>query len=132
MSDDRNVTKQDTVEAPAARAPETALRPPVDIFEDANGITVLADMPGVSKDNLNVEVDNDTLLIEGECVLSVPSGMEALYADIRSRRYRRTFTLSGELHTENIAASLKDGVLTVHIPKREEVKPRRIQVRSAL
>lgn len=111
------------------REPETVLRPPVDIFEGADGITLVADMPGVSKDRLNLQVDKDALVIEGEARLDMPEGMEALYADVRSTRYRRSFTLSGELATDEINANLKDGVLTVRIPKRAEVRPRKIEVR---
>jgi HSP20 family protein len=109
--------------------PETVLRPPVDIFEDAHGITLVADMPGVGKDRLNLQVNQDSLLIEGDARLDMPEGMEALHADVRSTRYRRSFTLSSELSSEEINANLKDGVLTVNIPKRAEVRPRKIDVR---
>jgi HSP20 family protein len=108
--------------------PETVLRPPVDIFEDAHGITLVADLPGVGKDRLNLQVDKDALIIEGDARIEMPDGMEAIYADVRSTRYRRSFTLSGELSTEEINANLKDGVLTVNIPKRAEVRPRKIDV----
>ena len=108
--------------------PETVLRPPVDIFEDAQGITLVADLPGVGKDRLNLQVDKDALIIEGDARIEMPDGMEAIYADVRSTRYRRSFTLSGELSTEEINANLKDGVLTVSIPKRAEVRPRKIDV----
>jgi HSP20 family protein len=111
------------------REPDVVLRPPVDIYEDADGITLTADMPGVSRDRLNIEVDKDMLLIEGVARIDMPEGMEALYADVRSTRYRRSFTLSGELETGHIDASLKDGVLSVRIPKRAEVRPRKIEVR---
>jgi HSP20 family protein len=111
------------------REPEMVLRPPVDIFEDAEGITLVADMPGVGKDRLNLQVDKDSLIIEGDASLDMPAGMEALYADVRSTRYRRGFTLSSELSAEEINANLKDGVLTVRIPKRAEVRPRKIDVR---
>jgi HSP20 family molecular chaperone IbpA len=60
----------------------------------------------------------------------MPEGMDAMYADIRSTRYQRTFTLSRELDTERIEAGLKDGVLTLKIPKREEHRPRRIEVQT--
>jgi HSP20 family protein len=110
---------------------ETALRPPVDIWEDKDGITVCADMPGVSKDRLNVRVDGNTLLVEGQLQLELAGDAEALYADLRSSLYRRSFALSGELDTEKIAANLKDGVLTVHIPKRAEHRPRKIEVKVA-
>jgi HSP20 family protein len=112
------------------REPDLVLRPPVDIFEDAEGITVLADMPGVSRDRLNIEVDKDMLLVEGDAKISMSEGMEALYADVRSTRYRRSFALSSELQTEAIDASLKDGVLSVRIPKRAELRPRKIEVRA--
>jgi HSP20 family molecular chaperone IbpA len=112
-----------------ARETEMALRPAVDIYEDAEGITLQADMPGVDREHLNLEVDRDSLTIEGDARIEMPEGMEALYADVRSTRYRRIFTLSGELETGDIKASLKDGVLSVYIPKRAEVRPRKIEVR---
>jgi HSP20 family molecular chaperone IbpA len=87
-------------------------------------------MPGVSRDRLTVQVDRDTLLIEGDAQIEMPEGMNALYADVRSTRFRRSFTLSSELKADAIDASLKDGVLSVRIPKREEAKPRRIEVRT--
>ncbi|HWF99685.1 MAG TPA: Hsp20/alpha crystallin family protein [Steroidobacteraceae bacterium] len=107
---------------------ETPVRPPVDIWEDKDGITLCADMPGVSKDRLELRIDGNNLIIEGQVQLELSGKAEALYADIRSSLYRRTFSLSGELETGKIEASLKDGVLTVHIPKRAELRPRKIDV----
>ncbi len=108
---------------------EIMLRPPVDIFEDSEGITLMADMPGVSREQLNIEVDKDMLLVEGDARIDMPEGMEAVHADVRSTRYRRSFALSSELDVEKIDASLKDGLLNVHIPKRPEVRPRKIEIR---
>lgn len=119
------------VEQAQARDDDMALAPAVDIFEDAHGITVQAEMPGVSKDRLNVQADRNSLLIEGEAQIDMPQGMEALYADVQATRYRRSFVLSGELEAERIEANLKDGVLTVRIPKRAEFRPRKIEVRAA-
>lgn len=110
--------------------PDVVLRPPVDIYEDADGITLVADMPGVSRDRLTIEIDKDMLLVEGDARIDMAEGMEALYADVRLTRYRRSFTLSGELETGQIDASLKDGVLSVRIPRRAEVRPRKIEVRA--
>lgn len=121
-------TRQSSEAQRPERQAETALRPRVDIFEDAEGITLLADMPGVSRDRLNVQVERDSLIIEGTAQLELPEGMEALYADVRCTRYQRNFTLGNELATDRIDASLKDGVLRVRIPKREEVRPRKIEV----
>jgi HSP20 family protein len=114
-----------------AQEAEVVLRPPVDIFEDVDGITLVADMPGVSKTRLQLRVERDSLVLEGEAQLDMPEGMEALYADVRSTRYRRSFALSNELDTEHIDGNLKDGVLTVRIPKRAELRPRRIEVRAS-
>jgi HSP20 family protein len=111
-------------------APAATIRPLVDVFETADGITLQADMPGVSKDGLNLRVDGPNLLVEGTIGISPEKQMSALYADIRSTTYRRTFVLGNELETGNIDANLKDGILTVRIPKRPELRPRRIEVRS--
>lgn len=112
-------------------AGEPPIRPPVDIWEDADGITLCADMPGVSKDRLNLRVDGNTLVLEGTARLELAENAEALYADVRSSVYRRTFALSGELQTDKIEANLNNGVLTVRIPKRAELRPRKIEVQSS-
>jgi HSP20 family protein len=127
MAENKDVTTREAAEV-QQREPETVLRPAVDIYEDAEGITLLADMPGVNREGLALEVDRDSLTIEGDARIETPEGMEALYADVRSTRYRRSFALSGELDTDAIKASLRDGVLSVHIPKRAEVRPRKIDV----
>jgi len=123
-------TRQRTDVESRGPEPQFVLRPPVDIFEDANGITVQADLPGVSRDRLNIQADKSNLVIEGDARLDVPEHMEALYAEVRATHYRRSFTLSSELDVDKIDASLKDGVLTVRIPKREELRPRKIEVRA--
>ena len=110
---------------------QRTVQPAVDVFEDASGITLLADMPGVPKDRLELRVEADTLSIEGQVVPSAPEGLEAVYAEVRVPRYRRTFTLSRELDTTRVDASLKDGVLTLRIPKQAHAQPRRIEVQSA-
>ena len=111
-----------------AREPQYTLVPPADIFEDTDGINVVLDMPGVGKDRLNVKSDHNGLVVEGDAQISMPEGMNAAYADIHSTHYRRSFSLTGELDTGRTEASLKDGVLTIRIPKRAELKPRRIEV----
>ena len=125
-----SATKTPAVRSSDAQA-QRAVLPAVDVFEDAGGITLLADMPGVPKDRLDVKVEADTLLIEGEVVAQTPEGLEAVYAEVRVPRYRRTFTLSRELDTSKVEANLKDGVLTLRIPKQAHAQPRRIEVRAA-
>jgi len=113
-----------------ARRPEIVLRPATDIYEDNDGITLQMDVPGASKDRLTLQVNRDRLDVEAEMQIDMPEGMEALYADVRSTVYQRTFALSSELDTGNIDAQLKDGVLTLRIPKRQEMRPRKIDVRA--
>jgi HSP20 family protein len=112
------------------RAAVVALRPAVDIYEDGEKITLHADLPGVTKDRLNVRVENQSLIIEGQVQFDLPEGAEASYADVRSSMYRRSFSLSGEFEMEKIEANLKDGVLTLRIPKRPELRARKIQIQT--
>lgn len=114
-----------------ARTTESALRVPVDIFEDSDCLRVMADMPGVSRERLNVRVDGNTLLLEGSVQFDLPEKSEAIHAEVRASVYRRSFVLSRELDTEQIQASLKDGVLTVHIPKRAALRARKIEVQGS-
>ena len=108
-----------------------ALLPPVDVIEDSTGIWLYADMPGVTKDKLHLQVDADTLTIEGELGLPLPEGMEASHTEVGLSRYRRMFTLSKELDTAKISAELANGVLKLRIPKAEHAQPRRIEVQVA-
>ena len=105
-----------------------ALLPRVDVLEDGAGITLLADLPGVPKDQLALKVEGDTLVIEGVMAPLTPETLEPVYAEVRLPRYRRSFTLSRELDTSRIDANLKDGVLTLRIPKQAHAQPRRISV----
>ncbi|SFP29222.1 Hsp20/alpha crystallin family protein [Pseudomonas borbori] len=107
------------------------LLPRVDVFENKDGILLLADMPGVPKDKLELRVENDTLLIEGEIAPDTPENMEAVYAEVHLSRYRRAFSLSSELDTSRIDAQLRDGVLNLRIPKQAHAQPRKIEVKVA-
>ncbi|NUZ05893.1 Hsp20/alpha crystallin family protein [Piscinibacter koreensis] len=137
MSDNTNtqVTQAGRAGEPQTQAqgqrqqPQATVAPPVDIIENEVGISLLADMPGVSKERLGVRVDGDTLVIEGAASVDVPEKLELLYGEVRNPYFRRSFTLSRELDASKIEASLRDGVLRLHIPKAEEARPRRIDVR---
>lgn len=109
----------------------TPLVPPVDIVEDTDGITVKADLPGVSREGLSIGVDGDTLTVEGSVSLGEAARMQAVYAEVRVAHYKRSFVLSRDLDTEKIDATLANGVLTLRVPKREQARPRRIEVRAA-
>jgi HSP20 family molecular chaperone IbpA len=123
MSEDKQVTRATT-----DQDPQRAVLPAVDVFEDASGITLLADMPGVPREQLELRVEGEALLIEGGVQTRTPEGLQAIYAEVRVPRYRRSFTLSRELDTTRIEANLKDGVLKLRIPKAAHAQPRRIDV----
>lgn len=108
-----------------------ALLPPVDVVEDSGGITLVADMPGVPRDRLSLQVEADTLTIEGEMVVDMPDGMEATHAEVSVPRYRRSFTLSKELDSSNVTAEFTHGVLRLRIPKAPHAQPRRIKIEAA-
>jgi HSP20 family protein len=124
MNEDTAVTKR-----VAESQSDAALLPPVDVIEDANGITLYADLPGVAKEKLSLHLEADTLTIEGEMALPVPEDMEAAHAEVAVPRYRRVFTLSKELDPEKVTAELNQGVLTLRIPKAQHAQPRRVEVK---
>ena len=133
MSDNTSVTNpgQRSTAVQSANAAHQAMAPAVDIVESEVGITLLADMPGVSKDRLTVQVDGENLTIEGWAQIDVPETIELLYSEVRSPYFRRTFTLSRDLDPAKIEATLRNGVLQMHIPKSEAARPKRIEVQVA-
>lgn len=125
MNDTANVTKKDTKTSRS----DSALLPAVDVIEDADGITLYADLPGVSKDKLNLQVEADILTIEGEVDLHTPSGMVASHVEVDVPSYRRVFTLSKELDSGKVAAEFRHGVLKLRIPKAAHAQPRKIEIK---
>lgn len=135
MSDRNEIANKATADTSASRnangsADTRPVAPAVDIFEDAAGITLLADMPGVSRDSLDVRLDGDALAVEGRVELQLPEDMRAVWAEVQAPRFRRVFTLSRELDPARIEANLKDGVLQLRIPKHAQAQARRIEVRA--
>src|SRR5438132_1838152 len=90
----------------ASGAPPVA--PAVDVLEDSGGITLLADMPGVSRDTLDIQLDGDSLTVEGRVELDLPADLHAVWAEVQVPRFRRAFTLSRELDSSRIEANLKN------------------------
>lgn len=107
------------------------LTPPVDVVEDSTGITLYADLPGVPKENLKLQVEADTLTIEAESALAAPEGLQSSHTEVGLGRFHRVFSLSKELDTENVTAELAHGVLKLRIPKAAHAQPRRINVKVA-
>ena len=131
MSDTQAVTTSRQDLPQDARQDTRAMLPRVDVLEDETGITLLADLPGVPKDQLELKINGETLLIEGAIATPTPQNLQSVYAEIRVPKYRRAFVLSRELDASRIEANLRDGVLTLRIPKQDDAKPRRIEVRAA-
>ncbi len=125
MSNEQAIQK----ESPAP-VNEPVYVPRVDIHEDAEHFAVVADMPGVDATSVEATVQNRVLTIEGWSCPDKPQGFEALGQEFGCGRYRRDFTLPDAVDSERIQARVKNGVLTVTIPKKDEVKARKIQVTS--
>lgn len=105
------------------------LLPAVDVIEDAGGITLWADLPGVARENIKLHVEGDTLIIEGEVTLELPPAMEMTHQEVPGRHFHRAFTLSKELDPNRIQAGYAQGVLSLRIPKMEQAQPRRISIK---
>ena len=127
---------QDT-EAYNGRHPDRAqsrpqvFSPRADIFEDNESIRILLDMPGVNQGGLEVSLEKDILSVEGHTALKAAVGMRLAHREFGEGDYRRTFTISDAIDRERIAASIKNGVVELVLPKKEEVKPKKIPVRAA-
>ncbi|HDR9011945.1 Hsp20/alpha crystallin family protein [Burkholderia vietnamiensis] len=133
MNTSQTLTERPTDAAqPAAAAAEGARRPAitpaVDIVEDAQRVTLRADLPGVPRENLDVKVHDNTLTIDAQARIDTPADLRVRHAEVRVPRFMRSFVLSADLDTTRIDANLRDGVLTLTIPRREEARPRRIDV----
>jgi HSP20 family molecular chaperone IbpA len=108
------------------RAPERHLTPAVDIFETSAGLVVVADLPGVQQDGLDLRVDDDVLTIQGRP--HVEHKGEDVYREYTLHPFFRQFELTDAVDQHRIAAHLQHGVLTLTLPKAEKAKPRRIPV----
>ncbi|MDQ2762177.1 MAG: Hsp20/alpha crystallin family protein [Pseudomonadota bacterium] len=110
---------------------EPLLMPPVDIVEDATGIIVTADLPGVDAKDLSIGVENRTLTIAAPLTLGEANELVSVYTEVRANKYRRSFELSSELDTTAIEAAFIDGVLKLRLPKLERATPKRIEGKTA-
>jgi HSP20 family molecular chaperone IbpA len=109
------------------RASDRYAPPPVDIYETDNSLLLMADMPGVTKENLNVRVDQNTLTIEGKAQHLVPG--DPIYREIELTGFYRQFEIGDDIATDKINAELKHGVLMLNLPKAEKAKQKRIEVK---
>lgn len=109
------------------RSQKRYITPPVDIYENADGLMVMADLPGVAKDALDIRVENNVLTIQGTPHYEAPA--EHVRREFELVNFFRQFELSDQVDRTKISAELKHGVLALHLPKAEEAKPKRIDVK---
>ena len=108
--------------------PVRSFMPVTDIYETDQALTVVLEMPGVSKESVEVGVESDVLTIAGRIDFSKYDGLQPLYTEYNIGNYSRSFQISSKIEQDAIKAELKDGVMTLVLPKAEKAKPRRISV----
>ena len=108
--------------------PTTTFLPVTDIFETEEVLRVVLEMPGVNKNSVEVDVENNVLTIAGQIDFSKYEGLQPLYTEYNIGNYSRSFRLSNEIEQDGIKAELNDGVMTLVLPKAEKAKPRKIKV----
>lgn len=120
--------KQENKETAAAATREESrmLVPPVDIFEVEDSLAVIVDLPGVDKERVDISVDNNILTIKG--TVEPHEQGEPLYREFQLRNFFRQFELSDQIDQEKIHAEMKNGVLTLRLPKAEKAKPKRVNI----
>jgi HSP20 family protein len=108
--------------------PARVFLPNADIYETTDALNVVLEMPGVDKNSVEVHVEDGVLKIDGRLDFSKYQGLQPLYTEYNVGHYSRSFRLSSKIDQNKIGAELKDGVLSLVLPKVEEAKPRAIQV----
>jgi HSP20 family molecular chaperone IbpA len=120
--------KREVEKKPESTMPARRYLPVTDIFETADALKVILEMPGVDKDGVDVRVENDVLTIDGQVDFSKYQGLQPVYTEYNVGNYARSFQLSSKIDQERITADLRDGVITLILPKAEKAKPRKIRV----
>jgi HSP20 family protein len=120
----REVEKKEETTIPAR-----VFLPNADIYETPTELKVVLEMPGIEKNNVEINIEDGVLHVEGRLDLSKYSGLQPLYTEYNVGHYARSFQLSSKIDQSKIAAEMKDGVLSLTLPKVEEAKPRTIQVK---
>ena len=120
--------KREVEKKQESTAPTRAFLPTADIFETDQALTVVLEMPGVGKENVQIDVENDVLTIAGQIDYSGYEGLQPLYTEYNIGNYSRSFQISSKIEQDGIKAELNDGVMTLVLPKAERAKSRRISV----
>jgi HSP20 family molecular chaperone IbpA len=120
--------KREVEKKQESTVPARSFTPTADIFVAEHALTVVLEMPGVDKSNVDINVEAGVLTIDGRLDFSKYEGMQPVYTEYMIGHYRRSFSLSNKIDQSRIGAEMKDGVLTITLPKVEEAKPRRIAI----
>ena len=102
--------------------------PVTDIFETPEALTVVLEMPGVDRNSIEASVENDIVTIAGRIDFTKYEGMQPVYTEYNVGNYARSFEISNKIDQSRISAQMKDGVVTLVLPKAEQAKSRKIQV----
>jgi HSP20 family protein len=124
---DKNQNRPAAMATDGQQAERGYISPRVNITETKDGYLLEAEMPGVTKEGMEILLENSELTLVGRRQVE-PTGLQLLYRESQNRDYRRTFALDPTIDTAKIEARMENGVLKLHLPKVEEVKPRRITV----
>lgn len=120
--------KRETGKPEEATAAVNSYMPTTDIYETEDSLILVMEMPGVDKESLSVNIENDQLQLEGKIELANYEGLEPVYTEYSIGHYKRTFTLSNRIDQDKISATFSDGLLTLNLPKAQELKPRKISI----
>ena len=120
--------KREVDKKPESTTPARRFLPVTDIFETADALKVILEMPGVDKDGIEVRVENDVLTIDGQVDFTKYQELQPVYTEYNIGNYARSFELSSKIDQERITADLRDGVITLVLPKAEKAKSRKIKV----
>ena len=120
--------KQKVERSEESTRPDVYFQPPVDIVETREELTLMADLPGVAADGLDVHLEGDELTIEGRVQAEDYVGLKPLHVEYGVGSFYRRFTLGEAIDRDGIKAQVKDGVLSLHLPKAERAKVRRIAI----
>src|ERR1700756_3774970 len=120
--------KQELAQQEEKTIPGRYYVPAADIFETEEALTLMLEMPGVGKDNVDIQIENDVLRVEGKINYSAYKEIEPVYTEYNVGHYARAFALSSKIDREAITAGVQDGVLTLTLPKVKEAMPRKIPV----
>jgi HSP20 family molecular chaperone IbpA len=130
MTTDLTTTERDESTTPEATREGRVFRPLTDIAERDGAISLIMEMPGVARDDIDITLEGRVLTISGRAGDTRPEKLRLTHAEYGEGDYERAFTLSQDLDPDRIEATMKNGLLTVTLPRAEAAKPKKIAVKS--